>query len=313
MSQEKKIKGGLVVFRLLIIIFVFFFCGCKKPSNVWYVEPEFEKEWRQITGQISPPQVFREIHAWEGTEYPKGPGILIASKPWPGHEKVRVYNRLSMNPVNQGAVLLALDPWMIFSKYKNQPLTASRIYPEAGGSGLLLMAGKDADSVQAWTARLVQGKPGEFPDDPGVWQNAEEGLFSGNRFQNGAQSYNWQDVLFRLMGNESAWVYAPLSAIRRYPNPNKSILEAYAFPERAGGGQYSLQAALLWVLPLGSAEEKEELAQTLEWLKKPETQTIIANAIDWIPADPYGKPYDPVSLTSHRNWLTAPYVYEVNE
>jgi len=111
------------------------------------------------------------------------------------------------------------------------------------------------------------------------------------------------------MGSETAWVYAPLSAIRNYPNFRKSILAATPFPE-PHTNRYSLQATLLWALPLGSPEEQKKMGQTIEWLRRPETQTVIADTLGWIPADPYGKPYDPVSLASHRNWLTAAYVYE---
>jgi hypothetical protein len=114
------------------------------------------------------------------------------------------------------------------------------------------------------------------------------------------------------MGNDHAWVYAPLSAIRRYPNPQKAILEATAFPEPAENNHYSLQAKLLWALPSGSDRDKEKLATTLAWLREPETQTVIADVLEWIPADPYGKPYDPISLSSHRNWLTASFVYDVH-
>jgi hypothetical protein len=105
-------------------------------------------------------------------------------------------------------------------------------------------------------------------------------------------------------------VYAPLSAIRRYPHFRKSILVADPFPEH---NTRHLQVTLLWAVPLGSPEEQKKMGKTIAWLKKPETQTVIADNLDWIPADPYGKPYDPVSMTSHRNWLTTKYIYEVNE
>jgi hypothetical protein len=55
------------------------------------------------------------------------------------------------------------------------------------------------------------------------------------------------------------------------------------------------------------------MGKAIAWLKNPQTQTVIADNLEWIPADPYGKPYDPVSLTSHRHWLTAEYIYEVSE
>jgi ABC-type glycerol-3-phosphate transport system substrate-binding protein len=238
---------------------------------------------------------------------------LIAAKPWEKQEQVTVYRRLSWDLEYQGAIVLALDPWMVFRKHTNPGLTVERAYTEAGGGGLLLIPGRDKASVRAWTARLIQSQPGVFPSGENVWREWETRLFSANRFPNGSQTYTWNDVFFRLMGNETAWVYAPLSAIRRYNNPRKAILEATAFPEAGNDTQYSLQASLLWAVPIGADEEQEKLAETIKWLKKPETQTVIADILGWIPADPYGAPFDPMSLNSHRNWLTAAYVYEVNE
>ena len=297
----------------LMLIAGIVFSGCKKSSCYWYVQPEFAKAWERVIREANPPVAFKEIQIWEGDEFLAEPGILISSKPWHTRDKAAVYYRLSYDLEYRGAVLLALDPWMVFYKYRNPELTAVRAYSDTGGDGLLLVPGKDPKSVGAWTARLLQDSPGVFPTDDQLWADCEKKLFSGGRFPSGSQTYNWQDVFFRLMGNETAWVYAPLSAIRGYPNPRKTILEAAAFPERQKDSRYSLQASLLWAISIGSDGDKEKLTQTLEWLKKPETQTIIANAIEWIPADPYGKPYDPVSLTSHRNWLTATYIYEINE
>ncbi|MCL2126919.1 MAG: hypothetical protein FWH38_01580 [Treponema sp.] len=319
--KEKSFIAGLCVLFALAAVFL---SGCGKRPVYWYVEPEFERAWTRIVREGGPPGNFKEIRVWEGPKLPpvlladmtglaQEPGILIAAKPWQAREKVSVYSQLPYDLEYRGAVLLALDPWMVFQKYRDPPLTAERAYSGAGGDGALLIPGKDTESVEAWTARLIQAAPGEFPPGTEAWQDQERKLFEGGRFPNGAESYNWQDVFFRLMGGEAAWVYAPLSAIRRYPNPRKSILETAPFPERAGGGRYSLQAALLWALPLGPDDKKAGLAQALEWLKKPETQTLIADTLEWIPANPYGEPYDPVSLASHRNWLTATFVYEVNE
>ena len=320
--MKRKIQN-LSKLCILFAVFWMFFFGCKKQSYYWYVEPEFERAWTQIIREANPPGNLKEIRIWEGPGLPptplvdmpgltQEPGILIAAKPWQTQERVSVYDQLPYDLEFRGAILLALDPWMVFAKYRTPPLTADRLYPETGGEGVLLIPGQDSESVQAWTARLVQNDPGSFPSDEKVWQEGEIKLFGGNRFPNGAQTYNWQDVFFRLMGNDVTWVYAPLSVIRRYPNPRKSILEAYAFPERTGSSRYSLHAALLWAVPLGSDAEKEKMDAVLKWLKKPETQTIIADTIEWIPANPYGIPYDPVSLTSHRNWLTASFVYEVH-
>ena len=299
--------------KLLALLVLLVITACSKAPRVWYVQPEFEQDWARIISgaQGKVPKPAMKIQAWESAELPTGPGVYITTKPWQSNEKASVYYRLSYDLEYQGAHVLALDPWMIFRKFKNPALTVNRALSEAGGDGLLLIPGRDQDAVDAWVARLSQESPCKFPSDEKSWQDWEKRLFNGNRFPHGAQTYNWQDVFFRLMGNEQAWVYAPLSSIRRFRNSQKAILEATAFPEQPGTNQYSLQAKLLWALPLGSEKEKEKLAGVIAWLKKPETQTIIADTLEWIPADPYGKPYDPVSLASHRNWLTASYIYDV--
>jgi len=201
---------------------------------------------------------------------------------------------------------------MVFRKHINPVLTSGRVLSEAGGSGLLLIPGRDPEAVRAWTSRFIQEEPGKFPSDEKDWREWEFTLFNGNRFPMGARGYDWQTVLFRLMGNEPAWLYAPLSTIRRYRDPHKAILEATAFPELKPSDQYSLLTKLLWALPVGTEKEQKQLAGTITWLKNPDTQTVIADILEWIPADPYGKPYDPVSLSSHRIWLTAPWVYTLD-
>ena len=302
-----KVFLGICIALTTILI-----SACGKPANVWYVEQGLETAWARILKEGGAPYTFRQIRTWEGGEIPVGQGILIARKPWQRGEKVTVYNRLPFTMEYNGAIVLALDPWMVFRKYTDPGLPVNRVYSGIGGDGVLLIPGKDPGSVKAWTARLIQGRPGEFPSDENIWREYENSVFRSNRFPNGAQTYTWSDVLFRLMGNETAWVYAPLSRIRGYPDFHKSILEAAPFPEWVVS-KYSLQASILWAVPLGSGEETEKLAKTIEWLKKPETQTVIADNLKWIPANPYGKPFDPVSFTSHRHWLTATFVYEVND
>ena len=300
------------MFLTLLPFAVIVFSACTKSSTgVWYVQPEFEQAWAAVIRDA--PEPVMKINVWESGELPAGPGVYVTANPWQSQEKASVYYRLSYGLEYRDALALALDPWMIFRKYRHPELTANRAYSDAGGDGVLLIPGKDAEYVNAWVARLGQESPGKFPSDEQTWQDQEKKLFAGNRFPQGAQTYNLNDVFFRLMGNETAWVYAPLSAIRRYRDPRKAILEAAAFPEIKGGGQYSLQAKLLWALPVGSEKEKGKLSPVIEWLKKPETQTVIANALEWIPADPYGKPYDPMCMVSHRNWLTASYIYDLNE
>jgi len=294
---------------IVIAVVIAFFGG--KRAAVWYVEQGLEDEWAAVLRKAeNTPEKFAGIQVWDGSKIPEGAGILIATRPWRTNEKAAVYPYLSRELEYQGALVLALDPWMIFRKHIHPVLTAERL-SEAGGNGLLLIAGRDTAAVRAWTGRFVQSGHGTFPSGEEVWLEWEQTLFAGSRFQPGARSYDWESALFKLMGDEAAWLYAPLSKVRAYGDPRKAILEATPFPE--SGNQYSLQATLLWAVPTGSAKERAKLANAIEWLKDPGTQTVIADTLEWIPADPYGIPYDPVSLSSHRVWLTASWVYTLND
>jgi len=298
------LTGALTLCVIAATIGMYFFQEKEAPPHIWYVEKGLEGAWARILREGESPEHFTETRVWDEDVIPQEPGILITTKPRQRQEPVTVYYRLSYDMEYEGALVLALDPWMVFRKQNDPALTANRIFSASGESnaGVLLIPGQDPESVWAWTTRLLQTGPGMF--------SAQEiKLFDAKLFPNGAQTYTWQDVFYRLMGSETAWAYAPLSAIRNYPNFRKSILVAAPFPE-PHTNRYSLQATLLWAVPLGSPEEQKKMGQTIEWLRRPETQTVIADTLGWIPADPYGKPYDPVSLTSHRNWLTAAYVYE---
>ena len=312
LGKAKKITLGIAIYSLFAVAGMLFFACKKQPPSVWYVEAGLEDTWARILRAAEPPEAFAEIRVWDNGEIPDGPGILIATNLWKTEERAKVYYRLSWDLEYQDAIVLALDPWMIFRKHMNPALSFNRVMSGTGGSGLLLIPGRDIEAVRAWTGRFIQEEPGRFPSNE-VWQEWEQTLFSRNLFNQNMQGFDWHAVLFRLMGNEPAWLYAPLSTIRRYRDPHKSILEATPFPER--GGQSSLQVNLLWALPLKSnfAKSNTEIENTIAWLKRPDIQTIIADTLEWIPADPYGTPYDPVSLTSHRVWLTTPWIYTLNK
>jgi hypothetical protein len=292
-TKETKvlILIGVALSFMMITNGIVFFHGKKEQPAIWYVEKGLEDHWARVLRDAQPPGRLNEIRLWNEDAVPGETGILITTN---HRERAEVYYRLSYDLQYEGAIVLAVDPWMVFRKHGDPELTADRVYAGKGAdkAGVVLIPGKDPESVRAWMARLKDDK-----------------LFETNIFPRGAQTYNWQDVFHRLMGSETAWVYAPLSVIRRYPNFRKSILVAAPFPEQSANAR-SLQASLLWAIPLGCPEEQGKMGKIIAWLKKPETQTVIADNLDWIPADPYGKPYDPISLMSHRNWLTAEYIYE---
>jgi hypothetical protein len=285
---------GVGIGILFIINGIYLFRDKQKQPNIWYVEQGLEEHWARVLRDTKPAESSNEIRVWDGDSIPTGRGILITTNIRQIRKQAAVYYRLSYDLHYEGAMVLALDPWMVFHKNSDPELTADRVYG-GGGAGVVLIPGKDPEAVRAWTARLKKDQ-----------------LFETGLFPEGAQTYNWQDVFYRLMSGETAWVYAPLSAIRRYPNFRKSILSAAPFPERDSNTR-SLQAALLWAVPFGSPEEQKKMGKAIAWLKKPQTQTIIADNLDWIPADPYGRPFNPVSLTAHRSWLTTEYIYEADD
>jgi hypothetical protein len=224
---------------------------------------------------------------------------------------VQVYYALSFDLEYKGALTLALDPWMVFQKHTDSSLILDRVHNPDGGSGLLLLPGGEAEARKAWTARFLQNGAGTFSDDPALWLETERNLFNGDRFPEDTGAANWPDVLDILLSGEPAWLYAPLSVIRGYSAEGRaSILEAVVFPENSPGAQNSLQAKLLWAIPGGTDKQKETFEETITWLKDPEVQTVIADELHWIPAVPYGQPYNPVSMTSYLAWLTTAYIYE---
>jgi hypothetical protein len=117
-------------------------------------------------------------------------------------------------------------------------------------------------------------------------------------------------VWYFLFGDDPAWVYAPMSRVRDLPDYRSSILEATVFPEPGNGNTIGFQAQILWAIPAGDARTLSKLKKPLEWLKSAGTQTIIADTLRWLPANPEGQPYDPAAMSARIVWLTASYVWE---
>jgi hypothetical protein len=282
------------------------------------VEEGLEDAWEEVLETASPPRSFKK----EPLILPRGEsppqearGFLITTRRDPAAEgPISLYPRLSFTLEYEGAHVLALDPWMIFRNHQFPSLTRSRVDSLAGGTGLLLIPGQDPAAVRAWTARLIQESPGVFPQEGEPWEVLQDSLFTNNRFRQGAATFTWQDVWFFLLWNDPAWVYAPISKVRELPNYRSSILEATVFPEPAGPvNRFGLQTRLLWAIPLGDGRTLVRLGKSLEWLKHWETQTIIADVLRWVPADPDGRPFNPAAMSARIAWLTCSYVWEDNE
>jgi phosphate/sulfate permease len=309
---NKKILVSLIVLPVLaVLISVFVYSYLEsKPSVVWYVEEEYKNLWERILRSQEAPQNFIEVRSYTEGDKIDGPGIIISRRMEKTGKKIPVYYRLSYDLEYEGALVLAVDPWMIFRNHLNPRLSLERI--RNGGEGELLLAGRDGEAVSSWTARLLQKAPGEFSETESDWVDAEASMYLNGRFTRGANTYNWSDVFFRLLGNDVCWVYAPLSRIRNSGNPRTSILEATEFPEPDSYSQKSLQARLLWAIPVGTEREQKKYRKTIVWLKSPQTQTAIADETGFVPAHPRGEPYDPVSQAAWIAWLTSSWIYEVN-
>jgi hypothetical protein len=287
-----------------------------RPRYVWYVEEGLESEWRRVINTAGPPKNFQKepVILRAGETAPARPGGFVITTSRERSEKpVRVYPRLSFTLEHEGAHVLALDPWMIFRDHRVPGLSRSRVESAAGGTGDLLVPGKDPAVIRAWTARLVQEAPGVFPEDREIWAAAEASLFNDRRFRQGSRSFTWQDVWFYLLGENTAWTYAPLSRVRDLPNYRSSILEASPFPEPGSVNVISFQAKILWAIPAGNERTQAKLKKALDWLKDAETQTVIADTLRWLPANPDGKPYDPLAMSARLAWLTASFVWEDGE
>jgi hypothetical protein len=285
-----------------------------RPRYTWYVEEGLEAAWGRVLREAGAPAAFKDgmtvVKPGEGPPE-NAAGFFITTRRARSSGPVTVYPGLSFELEHEGAYVLALDPWMIFRDYRQPALGRSRIEAVRGGTGKLLLPGHDEESIRAWTAQLVRDSQGAFPGDRSIWDTARASLFSNERFYRGSITLNWQDAWFFLSENEAAWVYAPLSRIRELPNFRSSLLEASVFP--APGDGTGLQARILWAIPLGDAKTIERLKRSpLAWLKDPAHQTIMADILEWLPADPDGEPYNPAAMAAKRAWLTASYVWELN-
>jgi hypothetical protein len=222
-----------------------------------------------------------------------------------------LYPALAATGEYQGALILALDPWMVFRDFKDPAISRPRIDSAAGGEGRLIVPGREAEAVWAWTAQLLQSSPGLFPRDSAAWQAASERLFLDSRFQQGAATYGWIDALPLFYRSSPAWIYAPLSRIRSLTPQDSGNLEANRFPDRADWHEFGVQADILWAIPFGTTGEQKKLGAAQTWLADPQTQTLLANILGWIPAHREGTPYNAASRAARLAWLSSSFVWQV--
>jgi hypothetical protein len=232
----------------------------------------------------------------------------------PREAPVRLYPGLYRDRSNyRGAIPLALDPWLVIRKTGDPPLSLERALGESGGEGVLILPGAEAEAEAAWISQLLQSSPGSFPAEQQVWEEAQERLVYGNnRFQQGALTYTWFDSWIRLLQNEPAWLYAPLSRTRGLASYDRGRLNAAPFPIPGDWNTYGLQADLLWAIPGGSWKQEALLDETRRWLASAEVQSLIADSLGWIPAESGAVPFDSLARQAQVAWFSSSFIWQTH-
>jgi hypothetical protein len=297
-----------------------------QPRPAWYVEPGLEQQWGELLERAPAPPPFTRMVVYdpmaghgkgrcgiiitktflaEGTEDPPSEGDA-----W--EPPIRLYPGLYRDRGDyQGAIPLALDPWLVFRKTGDPRLDLERVLNPAGGSGALILPGAEQDAVYAWVTQLLQTSPGSFPLERQAWDDAERLLVYGNRrFQQGALTYVWLDAWIRLLQDETAWVYAPLSRTRGLDSYDSGRLDAAIFPFPGDWNTYGLQAEILWAVPKQSEKPEPKIDEARSWLAGPETQTLLAELLGWIPAQPGGKPHDTLARQAQVAWFSSGFIWQ---
>jgi hypothetical protein len=299
-----------------------------RPRPTWYVEPGLEQQWAELL-EIVPPPPFTRLGPYDpAAGMGKGRyGVIIsrqgppddspdqaAEGAAPGEPPLRLYPGLYRDRGDyRGAVPLALDPWLVLRKTTDPPLSLERVLNPAGGAGALILPGAEPDAAFAWISQLLQRSPGGFPLEKEAWDEAERRLIYGNnRFQQGALTYTWFDGWIKLLQNEPAWLYAPLSKTRGLASYDTGRLDATIFPIPADWNTYGLQADILWAVPRFPDDQETLRGETQRWLTSAATQTAIARILGWIPAQP-GEPYDTLAREAQVAWFSSSFIWQPNK
>lgn len=301
-----------------------------RPRPVFLVEEDFAAAWQRLLEEApgAPGWSIVKYDPREGPPSTRGlRGFRIStdrevrsaadrSAPAGSAEPVTVpelSRGLSRNPaLPDGALPLAVDPWMVFRRHAGPP--PSRALLEQGGSGgAVLLPGGEPEALRAWAAQELQNRPGEFPAEPGPWLEGTGRLARDGRFQPGALTARWEDVLSRLPGPGVSWLYAPLSRVQTLSGDRTSLLEADPFPPREGWNEFGLQARILWAVPLGGGIPRGSAAYAARWLGDPATQTRLGAILDWAPAHRDARAANPLARAAQEAWLKSTYVWEAPE
>jgi len=285
-----------------------------RPKALWYVDEDYSAAWNRVLRQSPPPVTRYEIASRIGdAPFPKGRYGYIVSAGGPGGERVEgapveIFRNLSRSRAYKDWNVLAVDPWMVFRKHQDPE--PNRSFLDNGNErGSILLAGANEDAVKAWLYQLLQERPMVFTQDEALWKEKAASLVREYPFQSGALTYSWVQVWPMVFRDGQVSLYAPLSQARALQPYRMGLLDATRFPEPENWDRYGMQANLLWAKRQGSEKQIKKLDDTEKWLKNPKTQTVIANALSWIPAHPSGTPYNTISWESQTAWLRSAYIW----
>jgi len=310
---------GAILLMVCLGLFYYFW-----PRPAWIIEDRYIKTWEKVIAASPSPLPKAKIIPASAVEsgVPRSwYGYRIDSKYKPPATEVnqgpiRVYREFRSKTTYGGALPLALDPWLVFHKFTSPPLTRQEAENGSGGKDLIMLAGGDRAAVVAWIAQLVQETPGVFTWDEDLWEKTEARLLRGNFFQRGAMTYSWNELWpYLLGGDKDVKVYAPLSRIRQLPTNQTNILEADVFPLRRNWNSFGFQTDILWAVPYGNEgwKNQEKIKPVDTWLRSAEFQTLLADIMGWLSAHPESPPYNPVSGSARIYYLTASYLWTVDE
>jgi hypothetical protein len=323
---RRRFPLGLIPLGLLLLLAAGGWAAFERLRSrpVWYLEGEIAAVWADVLAAGDPPFSRVEPYPGEG-KIPKNRYGYLISAAWEkggpssgdrGKEDspeagnpLRIYPGLSRTREYGGALALALNPWMVFSRHQDPLLSRGRVEARSGGAGRLILAGGDSRAAWAWMAQLLQGPPGTFPPQGEAWDPAR--LYRDRRFQNGAVTYTWEDAWALFFRERESWIYAPLQMVRELSPFQMGLLRSARFPEGSGWTEYGIQADILWAIPLmGKEEFSAPLKEISRWLRDARTQTLIANQLNWIPAHPGGASYNPVSREAQFAWMGSSFVWQ---
>jgi hypothetical protein len=306
--------GGLLVLGLAAFVLL-------RPKALFLVDEDFSAAWNRLLRES--PRIRAEVRP-----LPPGSGApadyfsagrygFVISRSGPKGEEIpglgyRRFPNLSQTRRYEGWTLLAADPWMVFRRHLyTEPVRRNLLDRRGEDPGSFLIPGANPEAVEAWAAQTVQERPGVFPSEPEAWEAAKGAVLFRYNFQEGAPSYTWVQVwpiLFRETG--VYWLYAPISRARALSPYQMGLLDATRFPDPENWNEYGMQAGLLWAAPVGDEKHRKKLDALQKWLDSAETQTKIANFIEWIPVHPESKDYNTIAWETKIAWLRSSFVWQ---